>query len=165
MKKSKSAKVSVRSLEFFYAVTMNSAWKVVIGNERWTPYILKIAENEESNQLVGTCLGNGKLLSIGNQLVLFEPEVGTHMSPKYEKEVAKVDASLYWGGVTSRVVALFLDEAMALDCLKTQCLEVCAQRWKENTKEVLRLIGLNHPKCSISLLPGTWLMPLKEWQK
>ncbi len=57
---------------------------------------------------------------------------------------------LFWGGHTNKVVALFLDESSASDCLLHRDLQQWDCRWREQTIQVLNEIGDRHPCFNVS---------------
>jgi len=152
----------MKILNEFFAVTLTSVYKAVIYGENVVPYLLKISARRESKMLVGAKIDNGTMISVGCYLVLFIPEGSGGANTSYEREIGKVNTR-YWGGGTSSIVALFLDEMAAVACDKAGNLVPCDPRWKDQTIAVLRAVGENHPYCSISGSPGLILMPKEAW--
>ena len=162
---SKVATVEAPLLGTFYAVTMTSIYRAVI-NEKGAPYVEKIAirAGQNSAVAVGERFSNGTMLSVGPQLILFVPEGHGFMSPmtSVEREIANVNTQ-WWGGGTSGIVALFLFENDAVVCGRADNLTSGDKRWHQNTVEVLRAIGENHPFCSVTKHPEMELVPVREW--
>jgi hypothetical protein len=151
-------------LQVFYAVTMTSVYRVV-GHGEDAPYLEKIALRDSSSTVgISTKVSNGTMVSIGENLNLFVPEGSGRTSPMstVEREIARVNTS-YWGGHTSKVVALFLDGAEALACNAQEELIANDSRWRAQTIEVLRAIGDNHMYFSITAWNNLWLLPPSEW--
>ena len=156
-------------LKVFYAVTKSkSVYLVRIGSdkpEEEAPLLVKISKNGESKLSVGGTISNGTMIAVGKNLQMFVPEGSGWMSPMstLEREVSKVNTH-FWGGHTSLIVALFLNEAEALDCSCESDLQPCDARWRKKTSSTLKTIGDNHPYCSISTAgKDWWLIPPEEW--
>ena len=116
------------------------------------PALEKIALNGESSIPVGEKhVGNGQLLSIGKQLILFIPEGGGYLG-SLERRVEMVNTR-YHTFNTSLVVALFIKKTEALKCFNSKDLKECDERWIKETKEVLQAIGKEHPAFSICHWP------------
>ena len=164
MKKQKSKQ---NKLRVFFAVTVTSVYRVVILGTKKTPYLKKIAyRGGESGVKVGGRIENGTMISVGNQLILFVPEGHGPTSPmtSVERDIAKVNTR-YWGGRTSKVVALFLNKDDSFSCSGSENLHGNDPRWEYSTIEVLRAIGEDHPYCSITNYPDMRLMPKEDWRQ
>lgn len=153
--------------EVFYAVTKStSVYLARIGGTAEgaeVPSFTKIAGPESKKIPVGTVIANGSMLAICKELRLFEPEGGDDIVSKPEREIANVSLQ-YHRGHTSPIVALFIDKAEALACVKAPDLQLCDLRWKNSTVAVLKSIGRDHKCCSISIAGEKWwLMPYKDW--
>lgn len=153
----------------FYGVTLSgSAYRAKIGGDGKVPALIKIAEKKDVQKSIsiGNQIDNGSMIAIGQFLLLFTPEKYglAHQLTGVEREAAEVN-TFYWGGGTSRVVALFLKEGDALKCLESENLQFSDSRWHQETIETLRAVGTEHPYCSISTVHNFWLMPPSEWQK
>ena len=132
--------------------------------EPGTPYLVKIACNGDSAVGVGKRIDNGTMISVGNQLWLFVPEGSGPTAPTstFQREISLV-SNCYWGGQTSCVVALFMNGKDAMACYRESNHVWCDPRWKNNSIEVLRAIGENHPHCSITNYPDLILIPKQDW--
>ena len=154
-------------LTFFFAVTQNSVYRAVISDPIDAPYLVKIAkrgvgeyEADQEEKLYG-----GTMLSVGKELIIYVAEVTDTVTskPKIQREIGFIQE----GAIivkTTEIVALFLNKQDALDCSNFEVLASCDPRWKEKTVEVLRAIGLEHPKCSISVIPRWRLMSGKDFR-
>jgi hypothetical protein len=154
-------------LRYFYAVTTTSVYRATA--KLGSPVrVEKIALNRgaTSKAAVGTLLRGGDMLSVGKQLIAFIPEGGGILGPSVsvERDIARVNTH-YWGGNTSSVVALFLEEKDALTCSESPDLVPCDPRWESQTVEVLRGIGSNHPVFSITNWPELRLLPSEKWME
>lgn len=159
-------KVSPQFLKEFFAVTLTSVYRARIMGKKGIPSLIKIACRDGRSEIkVGSSISNGTMISVGKQLTLFFPEGSGVISPTstYQREIASVN-TVYWGGSTSQVVALFCSKARAMRCNNAENLQPCDPRWKKDTIATLRAIGKNHPFCSISTFSDLWLMPPDEWQ-
>ena len=158
----------------FFAVTTTSIYQAFIGlNESKggsVPRLVKMAilDGQVSVKApVGIVINNGTMLAICRRMVLFVPEGGGN---SFQRELIMVNTG-YWGGQTSEIVALFLEEAQALTCSRDGNLTPCDPRWHGETIRTLRAIGVSHPFCSISQefisqsSPDTYdpLLPHKRW--
>src|SRR3989338_5878524 len=137
------AKKSKSFLKKFYAVTDSSSlYKAVIGVSKTCPYpyIKKIALKGESKVRVGQVISNGTMLAICDTLIMFIPEGGGFTS--FERQISGVNTR-YWGGGTSKIVALFKEEKDARFCLNNHIKnnQKYEQKWRQKTIETLRAIG------------------------
>jgi hypothetical protein len=134
-------------LDTFWAVTMTSLYQAYISGDKDIPRITKLASRAANPKPpVGSSINNGTMLGICRRLVLFVPEGG---SCSEQRELAMVNTN-YWGGHTTDIVGLFLQEEDAKACYETSYNTLFDERWRERTIETLRAIGENHPYCSIS---------------
>ena len=133
-----------KSLRMFFAVTKTSLYEVEVLAQIF-PTLKKIALRGRSSVPVGDIINNGSMLSIGKHLILYSPNSS-------ERRIEFIN-NYYWGGHTSSVVALFLDKEKALECFKSEYQDICDSHWLEETKEVLKAIGENHPAFEICHLP------------
>ncbi len=157
----------------FYALTVSGAVYVAelteIEGEHHPPYLKKLAQvgSEGSKTPVGCIIDNGTMISIGRNLVLFVPEGGGLSS--YQRDSSLCNTR-YHGGSTSSIIALALtkeriDEIAAEWVAKPSHLDDWPDlRWKTDTIEVLRAVGDDHPRCSITehYIPGR-LMERSDW--
>lgn len=158
-------------LQRFYAVTNSSSlYEVNIGNKITHPLLIKIESRGNSRFPVGGKMNDGTMLAICKSLILFVPEGSGAVSPMstVERQISSVNTR-YWGGGTSDIVALFLIKKDAQFCIKNHRAEnhqTYRKQWEKDTIEVLRVIGNDHPRCSIEISSRTlWLMPPDEWQQ
>jgi len=152
----KEREMSTSMINQFFVVTMTSVYEVSCkdGNGVVTKKMLR----GESEVGIGIVLPGGPMVSIGRQIIMFIPEGGGITS--FNRQLGMVNTR-YWGGNTSPVVALFLTEKEAVECFNQKSVIVCDPRWLEQTKNVLTLIGDNHPVFSISNSPELALVPSK----
>jgi hypothetical protein len=134
--------------EFFAVTGSGSLYQVTsTGNPKEHPSVVKIATKGKSNVALNTRLESSPRLSVGKQLIFFNP-------PRNEKHLWRPLRSgevrlNYYGSQTSSVVALFLDEEDARNCFVQSELEPCDSRWHSQTRVTLQAIGDNHPHFSI----------------
>ncbi|MDP1718942.1 MAG: hypothetical protein Q8L24_00760 [bacterium] len=153
-------------LKKFFAVTTTSIYEVICDGKSLAPIVRKVALRGSSAVIVGGTLKDGTMLSVGKNLVMFTPEGHSWLSPmtSFERDLDKVP--LQWqGGHSSYVVSLFLKKTDAEKCLAADSEKVCDPRWLEQTKEVLRAIGDDHPQISMPSSPNLWLMSPDSWKK
>lgn len=151
-------------LKEFFAVTQTSVYHIK-DDVDGRPEVKKIAVSGESAIAVGAVLKNGYMVSVGEQIIVFVPEGHSWMSAatSFVRDLGDVNTQ-WWGGGTSSVIALFLNESEAMQCHRSPNLQTCDPRWLERTKEVLRAIGKEHPVFSITKSPRLWLMdPAEIW--
>ncbi|MBN2198192.1 hypothetical protein JW698_03355 [Candidatus Wolfebacteria bacterium] len=103
------------------------------------PLIIKIELTGESSVKAGGILKNGRFVGVMKDgICLFD------VSHRTERRPDEVN-TIFWGGKTTPLTALFLNRERALDCFKTLNRENWDPRWREETEEVIRAIGDNHP--------------------
>lgn len=148
-----------KPLTEFFAITMNSVYHV-IGQELGKPIVTKIQARVEGKIPVGGMLLNGAMLGICRQLQLYFPEGGGLISQVtfFERRLEMVN-TYYWGGHTSDIVALCLTEERAMEITNQPDLRPCDPRWLDDTREVIRLIGENHPVFEVCRWPPEALLP------
>lgn len=137
-------------LDKFYAVSKTSTYRVTDKkDEHGWPIVEKIAirTGVKSSVAVGERLENGSLVGItGDGMVLYNEQ---HPNPgKIQKPEEVTNA--FMGGRTSPIVALFLRQEEAIECMNSSGLEGCDPRWQNKTKEVVGAIGDNHPVFILS---------------
>jgi len=142
-------------LKEFFAVTLTSIYKVVSSNEKGQPEMEKLAIRPQTHSkvVVGRKMG-GPMISIGRQLISFEP-VGEGIT-SVERELGKVN-EWYWLNNTSFVAALFLNEKDEVEYFTHNTPVVCDPVARDKTMEVLAAIGKDHPQFSISKCENTRL--------
>ena len=153
-----------KELKEFFAVTTTSVYHIQ-DNVGGYPEVKKIALKGESKIGLGATLKHGTMVSVGEQIIVFIPEGHGWMSPmtSFETELGKVNTQ-WWGGGTSRVVALFLKKADAMQCHDSSNLQPRDPRWRENTLKTLRAIGKDNPHFAITRTPNLQLMnPNEIW--
>lgn len=141
----------------FFAVTETSVYHVVSDPLSAT----KIALSGESWAGVGYQMTGGQMLSVGLMLIRFIPEGGGLTT--FQRNLGQVNMG-YWGGNSSRIVALFLNRKKALACLGISPRGVYDKRWKLETNEVLKAIGEDHPNISIYRGGGSGI-PMSFFEK
>lgn len=162
---------TTNQLEKFFAVTANgsvstSLYEAYVGTEIGSPYLLKMGSQGKTSTPVGARFENGTMLCVCNQLQLFVPEGSGALSAACSIERDSVMVSTnYHGGHTSPIVALFLNLEDAQACFDASGgHKFNDERWRDKTLEVLRAIGVDHLKCSISVADQRfWLLPPSEW--
>lgn len=146
-------------LHKFFAVTTRSLWLVTDELESGTrfPIVEKIATSPEDSvdaKPVGMRLKDGSKVGIcASQIMLYDPqwrERNGVIGPLPPEDVN----TFYWGGHTSPVVALFLEEEAARVCLAVSDRAKSDSRWQTETEAVLEAIGNAHPCFIISRFPG-----------
>jgi len=146
-------------LEEFFAVTIYSVWKANLKN---SPYLEKMAGKNNDEYPVGTRFEGGSsiMLAVAKHLQLYYPEVHSMLSPqtKCERRLEYVNR-MWWCGGTSLIIALFLKKEEAMDCYQQKDLIPCDERWLTQTREVLKLIGEDHPVATVCHWPDLSLIP------
>ncbi len=91
------------------------------------PLMLKMKDFAEENDYIG---------------------IGDHICMYYDPKKRSADkvSTKFWGGYTSEVVALFLDEDSAKRCVGSENLNSRDPRWLDKTEEAKQAIGDNHPR-------------------
>lgn len=158
-------------LDKFYAVTCDadsgsiSVYEALISQEQCNPVLTKLALKGTSSVKEGAQISTGSMLCIMKWLQLFVPE-GSGVVSQFstvQRDAAQVNTT-YWGGHTSAIAALFLEKESALTCFN-ESPQPRDQRWRTQTLEVLRALGVDHPKCSISTTSADyWLFPPSAWE-
>lgn len=139
----------------FYATTLTSVYHVRAKDPLY-PTAEKIALRGKSEVGVGGKLQKGTMLAVCDQLILYIPEGGGYTS--FERRIEKVN-SRYWGENSSPIVGLFLTATEAVDCLASADLQPADTRWLSETKNVLEVIGDDHPCIYVCHHPGLSLLP------
>jgi hypothetical protein len=146
-------------LEKFFVVTKNSLYEVVAPESGPAPVAKRIKEHSPNKDMPIGAVITYPNVSICKWLQFYIPERYGFMHPMtgVEREIAQVNTA-YWGGRTSGIVALFLNENDAETCFESSDLELCDPRWLENTKEVVKRIGNEHPTVTVSNWSGLRLL-------
>ena len=145
-------------LQEFFAVTMTSVYRVgAIKNEHRQPTVEKIALRGGSVIGIGSQLTGGSVVGITKLgILLYQQDYDPFSGRKRLQRPEEVNTT-YWGGMTSSIVALFLDRDEALACFNELadciCLTNCDPQWQEKTEAVLMAIGNGHPVFIISADP------------
>jgi len=124
-------------LKVFFAVTTTSLYRIEWKDNLPSPIVQKIAMVGKSQVPVGQIVQGGYNLGIMDRgLVLY----GT------DRELPEMVNTAYWGGGTSPIVGLFLQEDEARVCLNSGELTPLNPRWRQQTEATLEAIGDDHPK-------------------
>lgn len=139
-------------LHEFYAVTLTSIYRVRDARDEYGwPMVEKIGRRARSYLPIGGRLENGYFVGIRKSgLVLYHTEVT--LTGGSEDRARPEEVSRYlWGTSTSKIVALFLTEREARDCLAAVDRQGCDARWRAQTEAVLAAIGDDHPVFILSV--------------
>ncbi len=135
-----------RNLECFWVVTETSVYHVGIDKHNYG-VVTKVAilPEKDSSIPVGHVLQGGYIIAVGRVIFPFVPDAHGMVSPvsTFERNPLMVN-TINWGQNTSGVVAMFTSEEAAMECGKAPCLLRSDPRWREQSEEVLRLIGHDH---------------------
>lgn len=126
-----------------FAVTITSIYLVKDQrDEKGNPVVEKIALKGESEISVGERLTGGRTVGITPEgIVLYDGR--PHQKPE-QVNIA------HYGGKTSPIVALFLNEDEAITCFNSEELKPSDPMWEEKTKEALDSIGNNNSVLVVS---------------
>lgn len=130
----------MEAIHQFFAVTASqSLYRISDKKDPDThePIVEKLALLGKSGAAVGRRLKGGNLVGITNLIMMFVTDKHNH--------TAYSVSSNYVGEHSSPIIALFLDEAKARECLASEQLQAWDPRWQLETTEVLRSIGRKHP--------------------
>lgn len=130
----------------FFAVTHTSVYHIKEKGDDGNPSVVKIALRGESPIPVGHKLKNTVMVSVGKNLIGYIPEKYglMHQLAGFERDISKVN-TVFWGGHTSFVVALFEKKADAMACLNEPNLRPADPRFIKSTRNILEKIGDEHP--------------------
>jgi len=131
----------------FFAVTETSVYVISDKkDESGVPTVEKIALRGKSKIPVWGRLRNGSLVGITKERILLYE--GNRRDGRWQRpdEVNTV----FWGGGTSQIIALFLKKEEAIACSNSENLEAWDSRWEKKTNETLKSIGDNHPVFVLS---------------
>lgn len=142
-------------LKEFFVVTKTSLYHVLAQRsaEDPCPVARKIALKGESKVALGTELDLGTRAAITTQLQGYVPE-----AEGGELRGLEYTNIRYWRGHTSAIVAMFLNESDAMECLSHNDLEACDARWRYQTLNVLTEIGEEHPSFYVCKFTGLSLV-------
>ncbi|KKR88652.1 MAG: hypothetical protein UW43_C0002G0076 [Candidatus Yanofskybacteria bacterium GW2011_GWA1_44_21] len=131
------------SSDRFYAVTLQSIY-FVDGSETGKPKVKLVATKGDGQ--IGSMLKNGAMLAIGKRLHMYFPEGCGVLAPavEFERKLEKVN-TVYWGGHTSRIVALCRTRKQAHKIHSQSDLKPCDKRWLKSTRCILQSIKKDHP--------------------
>lgn len=134
----------------FFAVTTTSVYLVKDEKgEKGIPIVEKIVLRGGSKISVGQRLKNGRYVGITPwEIVLYDEDHPRGVGKLLQKP-EEVN-TMFHGGKTSPIVALFLSKDKATACLNSEDLKPSDSRWENETREVLNSIGNNHPVFIIS---------------
>ena len=124
----------------FFAVTRSkSLYRVTDEKDPDThaPIVEKIVLLGESQVIPGGRLKHGNLVGITDCIQMFVTDKHNH--------TANFVSTSYWGGHSSPIIALFLEETKARECLEPEALQPWDTRWQAESAAVLRAIGREHP--------------------
>lgn len=155
-------------LKKFFAVTTTALYKVVIDKRLSNPEIVKMEFKGKGKSKEGYRINKHRMVAVCKRLITFNPLGSNFVSQKRfeEKQISNIH-TLQWGEQTSEIIALFLEEKDARTCYNLVIVKQKndIDKWRQDTIEVLRAIGENHPHCSIEVLsPILWLIPPREWR-
>ena len=144
-------------LHEFWATTTTSVYHVFDDAGQGTTQ--KIALKGSSDISVGHILKDGTMIAICKALIAYSPEAEGMLSPTatFERRIEYVSPA-YYGGHSSAIVALFLNEAAARECLAAEDLQPCDPRWITETREVIAAIGEGHPAFEVCHHPDFALL-------
>ena len=145
-------------LELFFAVTTTSIYEVMARDAHGFPCARKIALKGESIIPLGKIIAD-QMLAICDGLQFYTPEGHGFLSSQtsVERRVEMVNTQWY-GQNSSYIIALFFTEKEARECFSAENLKPRDDRWLEKTKEVLAVIGDDHPTITICHEPGMALL-------
>lgn len=142
-------------IEQFFAVTMTSVYHVTDKGDRGHfPTAKKIALSGKSVVPIGGKLQGGTLIAICCFLLSFIPE-------EFERRPENV-STRHWGDNSSMIVGLFVSRDKAMECFNHEDRQPRDQRWIDSTKEVLELMGDDHPAFVICRWHTLALLPTES---
>jgi hypothetical protein len=126
-------------LDRFFAVTISgSVYEINIEKSAcdW-PTVKRIIHPD--NRGLGLYLRNGCLVGLGRYCIcLFDP------TPNEGRNFEEINM-LFWGGSTTAIVGLFLEQPDAERCYKAGDWQALDSSFADSTKKTLQTIGHNHP--------------------
>lgn len=143
-------------LKEFFAVTLTSVYRV---NERKDlngfPLVEKIAQRGASHVGVGGRLKNGELVAVTRRgLIVYSDDLPSRGRPGDRPAKPEEVNTMFWGGHTSPLVALFLEEEDARKCLVWGSDRELDPLWWNFTRDTLAAIGDGHPTFILSDHPS-----------
>jgi hypothetical protein len=141
-------------MEKFYATSIFYAY-LIERYDGFPVYLFKIASKESGSAI--TChepMGNGPMLSVGKNLILFDPK---NDSGSLERRVELV-SNRYWIARTPSIVALFYDSSKIEEWMESENPQPCDPRWQVDTDTVLHMIGEKHKYFSVCHDPNMALV-------
>ncbi len=143
-------------LREFFAVTATSVYRV---NERrdanGCPLVEKIARRDGSSVPVGGRLKNGELVAVTRRgLIVYSDDLPKRGRDGNRPAKPEEVNTMFWGGHTSPLVALFLKEEDARKCLVWGSALEIDPLWWTFTRETLEAIGDDHPTFILSSHPS-----------
>jgi len=130
----------------FHAVTVSESHYEVkgVGKDGY-PSVKKISlRGDRSGANVGT-----ELLSVPDAKIGIGYFICTYKLSDLERSALIAEASNWWMGNTSDIVALFKTSEEAEKCLTFESLVPADERWEKETRKVLTEIGDYHPVFTI----------------
>lgn len=134
------------TLVCFFAVTTNGSLYCVSADG---PTVEKIAQREDveaPTRSVGEKLANPRGETEGlPTLVGLTFQIGICLySPTGGRQAPDDIPEQLWGESTSRLVALFTEESVARECLRSSPRQAFDERWVDETRNVVEAIGFDH---------------------
>ena len=152
MEETNSENVILRLI--FAVMTNGDIWKITARESlkcNELPHYAQVKKIAEK----GKSIKNGRILKKGTFVAIQPKKLALFYAPIgfYEKSLLEMpdEKSEDWGCEASgQIVALFLKRKEAIECFKQSDLMMNDFRWENQTEEVVRLIGLDHPFFCIS---------------
>ncbi|HEY4526074.1 MAG TPA: hypothetical protein VJL32_03190, partial [Candidatus Paceibacterota bacterium] len=121
-----------------------------VGEDDPYPRATKIVLRGPSKVPVGKWLVGSTMIAVCKSLIAYTPGKFSLASPLagVERRIEHVNRA-FWGGGTSKIVALFLTEGEARECFAQADLQPCDPRWTTSTRQVLAEIGEGHSAFEI----------------
>lgn len=147
----------------FWAVTSTSLYSIH-RDERGHVHVVKTAirAGATSKIAAGITLTRSTFLAITQSNGIFFYRDDWHaeagVRPPERRQFPENTNSAYWEGGTSPIVALFLEESAARECLETNNPDINDARWKDSTKAVLQALETD-PTIIVSLHPSIGFPP------
>lgn len=136
-------------LEFFVTTKSGSVYRARCEEKEFRGTVERISTKKKGEASIVTKLHIGNedfasghnYIGIGRCLCLY------YGPPKHgNRPVAELVNTIFWGGSTSEIVAMFFNKADAKKCAIQKDLKYHDPRWKAETKKVESRIGNNHPR-------------------
>jgi hypothetical protein len=133
-------------IQKFFAVTVSTSIYEVTALGPYRASCVKIAQMKKDQIPLDTDLCRGGMVAICDCLFGYIPEGHGPASSctSFERRIEHVN-TLWWKGNSSQIVALFATKEEAQNCLTSDNLRPCDERFLGSTKKVLNEIGDDHP--------------------